>query len=112
VARHRRRSGGADGVTAALTSDEPEVLSSFDGLDDDADNRLGNAVKILPVASLALLVGGGVVFKEPIVDNLNMFSDYLAGMGPSGFALYMAVRARRRRRSLPVRWLAVLGFPP
>jgi len=87
------------GVTAALSSDEAEVLGSLDSLDDGGDDTLGNLVKILPVASLALLVGGGVVFKEPIVDNLNIFSDYLAGMGPSGFALYMAVRARRRRRS-------------
>jgi len=79
------------GVTAALSSDEAEVLGSLDSLDDGGDDTLGNLVKILPVASLALLVGGGVVFKEPIVDNLNIFSDYLAGMGPSGFALYMAV---------------------
>lgn len=98
------------GVTAALSSDDREVLSSLDSHDDDGDDSLGNLVKILPVVSLALLVGGGVVFKEPIVDSLNTFSDYLAGMGPSGFALYMAVRARPRRWWPPVRRRSLAVF--
>jgi hypothetical protein len=71
----------------------PSALSRVSLSRSGSDQARAARVKVLPVASLALLVGGGVAFKDPIVANLEIFSDYLSGMGPSGYVLYMAVRA-------------------
>lgn len=77
-------------------------------IQDDVDLELENSdgeyseyLKFLPLAAFGGFVGLGLAYKDPIYANLELFSLYLNGMGPTGFALFIVVYAALEILAIP-----------
>lgn len=71
-------------------SRDPQATSaSKEQATDNSQNRA--LLGLLPVGALALLVGVGIQYKDPIRMNLEIFADTLHSMGPQGYILFIVV---------------------